>query len=225
MTQDTDQVTDAGDEVLAVPLAELRPALEAILMVADQPLDDVGLAAVVGYPAEEVRTALHELAGEYDEQGRGFELRNVAGGWRYYTREQFATGGGELRAGGPAGSSDPGGARDPGGGGLPAAGLTRAGVGGPRGQRRRRDAHAADARAGRGGRSRRRARRHALPHDVVLPGADRGHLDRRPPRAGALPPGDGGPRRRAGRDGLVRPRARPGPPAEPAAETDRGEPS
>ena len=33
---------------------------------------------------------LTELAAEYDEQVRGFELRNVAGGWRYYTREEFA---------------------------------------------------------------------------------------------------------------------------------------
>jgi segregation and condensation protein B len=80
--------TDEG--LLAVPLAELRPALEAILMVADQPLDDVGLASVVGYPAEEVSAALAELAAEYDEQGRGFELRHVAGGWRYYTREALA---------------------------------------------------------------------------------------------------------------------------------------
>jgi len=80
-----------GGESLAIPLAELRPALEAILMVADQPLDAVSLASVVGYPAEEVLEALTGLAGEYDEQGRGFELRNVAGGWRYYTREQFAT--------------------------------------------------------------------------------------------------------------------------------------
>jgi segregation and condensation protein B len=83
-------VTDISEEALAVPLAELRPALEAILMVADQPLDDVGLATVVGYPSEEVAAALAALAGEYDEQGRGFELRNVAGGWRFYTREQFA---------------------------------------------------------------------------------------------------------------------------------------
>jgi segregation and condensation protein B len=37
-----------------------------------------------------VTSALAELAEEYAEQGRGFELRNVAGGWRYYTREEFA---------------------------------------------------------------------------------------------------------------------------------------
>ena len=34
--------------------------------------------------------AIAALAAEYDESGRGFELRNVAGGWRYYTREEFA---------------------------------------------------------------------------------------------------------------------------------------
>jgi segregation and condensation protein B len=78
------------DEVLAVPVAELRPALEAVLMVADQPLDQVTLATAVGYPVTEVGQALAALAGEYDEQGRGFELRNVAGGWRYYTRDDYA---------------------------------------------------------------------------------------------------------------------------------------
>jgi len=78
------------DEVLAVPVAELRPALEAVLMVADQPLDQVTLATAVGYPVTEVSRELTALAGEYDEQGRGFELRNVAGGWRFYTRDAYA---------------------------------------------------------------------------------------------------------------------------------------
>ena len=77
-------------ETLAVPVADLRPALEAILMVADEPLDQVALATVVGYPVAEVGEALAGLAAEYDEQRRGFELRNVAGGWRFYTREDYA---------------------------------------------------------------------------------------------------------------------------------------
>jgi segregation and condensation protein B len=79
-----------AEETLAVPLADLRPALEAVLMVADQPLDEYSLATAVGYPVTEVTGALAGLAAEYDESGRGFELRNVAGGWRYYTREEFA---------------------------------------------------------------------------------------------------------------------------------------
>ncbi|NUS52091.1 MAG: SMC-Scp complex subunit ScpB [Nocardioidaceae bacterium] len=78
-------------ETLDVPLADLRPALEAVLMVADQPLDHVTLASAVGYPPGEVVAALQALAEEYAEPGRGFDLRNVAGGWRYYTREEYAT--------------------------------------------------------------------------------------------------------------------------------------
>ncbi|AIY17388.1 SMC-Scp complex subunit ScpB [Pimelobacter simplex] len=82
MTEETDEP--------GAPLLELRPALEAVLMVADQPLDELALATAVGYPAPEVVAALGALAAEYDEQGRGFELRNVAGGWRYSTRDEFA---------------------------------------------------------------------------------------------------------------------------------------
>ena len=81
---------DEASETLDIPLAELRPALEAVLMVADQPLDHVTLASAVGYPPGEVSAALAALAEEYAAQGRGFDLRNVAGGWRYYTREDFA---------------------------------------------------------------------------------------------------------------------------------------
>jgi len=87
----TQPPTPPGDDpALAVPLAELRPALEAVLMVADQPLDVAVLATAVGYPVDEVGLALHALAGEYTDQGRGFELRNVAGGWRFYTRDAYA---------------------------------------------------------------------------------------------------------------------------------------
>ena len=84
------ETPEEGPDTLAVPVAELRPALEAVLMVADQPLDQVTLASAVGYPVEEVTAALAGLTREYAEQGRGFDLRNVAGGWRYYTREEYA---------------------------------------------------------------------------------------------------------------------------------------
>ena len=77
-------------EVLAIPLADLRPALEAVLLVADEPLDHLTLATAVGYPPADVLAALEGLAAEYTEQSRGFDLRNVAGGWRFYTREEFA---------------------------------------------------------------------------------------------------------------------------------------
>lgn len=77
------------EETLAVAVADLRPSLEAVLMVADQPLDVATLATAAGYPVADVQAALEGLAGEYTEQGRGFDLRNVAGGWRFYTREEY----------------------------------------------------------------------------------------------------------------------------------------
>ncbi|HEY9564323.1 MAG TPA: SMC-Scp complex subunit ScpB [Nocardioides sp.] len=77
-------------ETPEVPRAELRGSLEAILMVADQPLDQMTLATAAGHPVETVVAALHSLAADYTSEARGFELRNVAGGWRYYTREEYA---------------------------------------------------------------------------------------------------------------------------------------
>lgn len=90
LEQDIDPEIGGDVETLAVAVADLRPALEAILMVADQALDKVQLASVVGHPVEAVQEALDALAAEYTDQGRGFELRHVAGGWRFYTRDEFA---------------------------------------------------------------------------------------------------------------------------------------
>ncbi len=84
------ETAERDTEMVLMPSAALRPSLEAVLMVCDQPLDALSLATAVGYPVGEVATALAELAADYTEQGRGFELRNVAGGWRYYTREEYA---------------------------------------------------------------------------------------------------------------------------------------
>ena len=80
-----------SEQTLDIAVADLRPALEALLMVADQPLDVATLASAAGHPVDEVSATLAALADEYTEQGRGFELRNVAGGWRFYTREEYAT--------------------------------------------------------------------------------------------------------------------------------------
>lgn len=68
----------------------LRPSLEAIVLIADEPIEAVALASAIGHPTEAVEAALRELAEEYTAQGRGFELREVAGGWRFYTRDEYA---------------------------------------------------------------------------------------------------------------------------------------
>jgi segregation and condensation protein B len=68
----------------------LRASLEAILLVADEPVTEVVLAQVLERPRDEVGAALAYLAASYSREKRGFELRKVAGGWRYYTREECA---------------------------------------------------------------------------------------------------------------------------------------
>jgi segregation and condensation protein B len=90
-----------------------RAALEAVLMVIDEPATAAELAAGIGVTVQAVEELLVALQREYDgytvkapdvdadgvaeqataKQGvapRGFELRNVAGGWRIYSRAEFA---------------------------------------------------------------------------------------------------------------------------------------
>jgi segregation and condensation protein B len=69
---------------------ELRASLEAIMLVADEPVPEVDLAQVLERPRHEVAAALRGLASSYQEEGRGFELHQVAGGWRFYTRDDCA---------------------------------------------------------------------------------------------------------------------------------------
>ncbi len=76
----------------------VKAALEAVLMVVDEPVGEEQLAHVVGLPTATVRELLHELAREYDGYTgkggtlpvRGFELRQLAGGWRVYSRAAYA---------------------------------------------------------------------------------------------------------------------------------------
>ena len=62
-----------------------RRDLEAILLVADEPVPAPVLAEIVGSRLSEVEELLVDLAGEYARDGRGFVLRTIAGGWRLYT--------------------------------------------------------------------------------------------------------------------------------------------
>lgn len=91
MSDQPDPVGEPAEpDTLDVAVVELRPALEAILMVTDEPLDRVRLASVVGHPVADVEAALQELAAEYTAQGRGFDLRQVGNGWRFYSRPELA---------------------------------------------------------------------------------------------------------------------------------------
>lgn len=85
----------AGTDLQSLPGGP-RAALEAVLMVIDEPATDVELATALGLPVAEVRILLEELQRDYDGGGspdgapRGFELRNLAGGWRIFSRRDFA---------------------------------------------------------------------------------------------------------------------------------------
>jgi segregation and condensation protein B len=80
------------DDVLEATLGapSLDAALEAVLLVTDQPIDVATLASLVRRPADEVLVRLQSLSAGYTDAARGFDLREVAGGWRFYTRSDCA---------------------------------------------------------------------------------------------------------------------------------------
>ncbi|WP_207629379.1 SMC-Scp complex subunit ScpB [Streptomyces sp. KO7888] len=59
-------------------------------MVVDEPATEERLAKILQRPRRRIADALRELADEYAVQGRGFELRLVADGWRFYSRAEYA---------------------------------------------------------------------------------------------------------------------------------------
>ena len=64
---------------------ELRKAIEAILLVVEEPVRPGEIAQVLEVPTDEVTSTLRALRAEYVDEGRGFVLREVGGGWRLYT--------------------------------------------------------------------------------------------------------------------------------------------
>ena len=79
-------VDEDGDGTLGAP--SLAAAIEALLLLADEPMSVMDLAAATRQPADEVEAVVRALSEEYTEQMRGFDLREVAGGWRYYSRTE-----------------------------------------------------------------------------------------------------------------------------------------
>ena len=77
-------LTGTSDSIGAPTLSS---ALEALLLVTDEPIEVSFLAQLVRRPVPEVEATLALLVVDYDESERGFELREVAGGWRFYTRD------------------------------------------------------------------------------------------------------------------------------------------
>ena len=89
-----EEVTVPGEDQLAFDVAEfpggIPAALEAVLMVVDEPVSALSLAAALEQPLADVEAALIQLEEGYAAQRRGFTLRHVGGGWRMYSRDEYA---------------------------------------------------------------------------------------------------------------------------------------
>ncbi len=82
-------VQEPGIDLDALP-SGARGALEAVLMVVEEPVTEVALASALELPPPRVASLLAELREDYARAGRGFELRQVAGGWRMFSRADYA---------------------------------------------------------------------------------------------------------------------------------------
>jgi segregation and condensation protein B len=90
-------ITDNVTTDPTIENSDLDRALEAILMVADEPQSLMHLATALDRPVNQVRDAVQRLAADFDgvDTGngvpirRGFELREVGGGWRIYVRPEY----------------------------------------------------------------------------------------------------------------------------------------
>jgi len=82
-------VSPLSDQPGEVP-QEPRGAIEAVLMVIDEPVTELSLATALVLPVADVVGHLRALEADYDQSNRGFAIRQVAGGWRVYSRSEYA---------------------------------------------------------------------------------------------------------------------------------------
>ena len=76
---------------------DVERSLEAILMIADEPQTLISLATALSVPVAAVRQSIQRLVADFDGESigagtgirRGFELREVGGGWRIYVRGEY----------------------------------------------------------------------------------------------------------------------------------------
>ena len=92
MVEDTTDATADSGGAIKRSVIDIERALEAILMVADEPQSLVSLATAVAAPVAAVRQSIERLVVDFDGTDgsvrRGFELREVGGGWRIYVRPE-----------------------------------------------------------------------------------------------------------------------------------------
>lgn len=67
---------------------DIYRSIEAILMVVDEPVSETTLATILERPVEDIQSALTDLSSQYED--RGFQLRAINGGWRFYSHPDEA---------------------------------------------------------------------------------------------------------------------------------------
>lgn len=84
-------VAEVAAPVAVMDEGELAAALESIMLVVDEPVGELQLAQVLEQPVERIARTLENVSARYTAAGHGIDLRRVAGGWRLYTRPEYAT--------------------------------------------------------------------------------------------------------------------------------------
>ncbi|MCX5044028.1 SMC-Scp complex subunit ScpB [Aldersonia sp. NBC_00410] len=78
------------DRIEPLEEAELRSALEAMLLVVDEPASAATLATAADETVGRVELTLRAMSVELTERRSGMDLRSVGEGWRLYTRNTYA---------------------------------------------------------------------------------------------------------------------------------------
>jgi segregation and condensation protein B len=65
---------------------DIEALVEALLLISDEPLTSLGLAATLGFTVDKIDAAFNSLVKKYNSDTHGIEIRTVAGGYRFYTK-------------------------------------------------------------------------------------------------------------------------------------------
>jgi len=79
---------ETGPTTAGMPPAEFRAGIEAIIYAAQEPVSIAQIASAMHAEKDAVRRAVRELTAEYSTDARGIEIREVAGGYKFYTKPQ-----------------------------------------------------------------------------------------------------------------------------------------
>jgi segregation and condensation protein B len=82
---------ELGQDTLLTENVDLVALVEALLLISDEPLTSLGLAATLGFTVDKIDAAFDSLVKRYNSESHGIEIRSVAGGYRFYTKPSLGT--------------------------------------------------------------------------------------------------------------------------------------